>query len=187
MPVNINDINHLFSVGEEILSGGRRTLFRITHILDDRVRIQPTESTHPSRLGYDKLSVVIDSYNQINPRQIENSVGILLNQHGMQDTQNESYLFGFAREYLSRSNSTRLENIEHDLSQELEIAKNRSKEERLARLDSANKFPDQITVTSTYFKRNADVIVEALLRANGICERCKKMRPLIGLRTARRI
>lgn len=43
---------------------------------------------------------------------------------------------------------------------------------RKARLKVAPKFPATMTVTSTVFVRNPDVVAEVLLRANGFCEKC---------------
>lgn len=100
MPISKSEIESIFSVGSVIASGGGRKYFQITEILEDRVRIQPTESSTASRLRYDKLSVVIDNFSAIDSSRIEATVGEVLNTQGLQDTQNESYLYGFARAYL---------------------------------------------------------------------------------------
>ena len=50
-------------------------------------------------------------------------------------------------------------------------------EQRRQRLLSAPRMPSQITVISTVFVRNADVVAEVLLRANGICESCGSPAP----------
>lgn len=50
---------------------------------------------------------------------------------------------------------------------------------RLLRLKKAPKRPEKIEVVRIQFKRNPDVVVEVLKRANGICERCKKEAPFI--------
>ncbi|CAE6837054.1 HNH endonuclease [Paraburkholderia aspalathi] len=47
-----------------------------------------------------------------------------------------------------------------------------SREERLERLARAPRFPTRVEVTTTVLRRNADVIVEALARADGRCEGC---------------
>lgn len=61
------------------------------------------------------------------------------------------------------------------------IAKSRSdsSEERQKRINEAPKKPDVIQIISRGFKRNADVIVEVLSRADGICERCGSKAPFI--------
>ncbi|MED4780953.1 NUDIX domain-containing protein [Brevibacillus choshinensis] len=54
-----------------------------------------------------------------------------------------------------------------------------SRSERLNRLQIAPKKPDTVTVVSTAYKRNPDVIIEVLNRANGVCEDCKKPSPFL--------
>ena len=39
--------------------------------------------------------------------------------------------------------------------------------------------PKQVNVLSIAYIRNPDVVVEVLLRANGVCERCNKKAPFI--------
>ncbi|HLR00469.1 MAG TPA: HNH endonuclease [Sphingobacterium sp.] len=46
-------------------------------------------------------------------------------------------------------------------------------------LKTANKQPGKVTVRSTQFDRNADVIAEVLERADGICESCYQPVPFI--------
>lgn len=48
---------------------------------------------------------------------------------------------------------------------------------RNARLKVAPKVPATITVSSTVFIRNPDVVAEVLLRAKGVCERCGAAAP----------
>ncbi len=47
------------------------------------------------------------------------------------------------------------------------------------RLETAPKIPERVQIISVGFRRNADVIVAVLNRANGICERCKGKAPFI--------
>ncbi len=61
----------------------------------------------------------------------------------------------------------------------LRNAKIISQEKRLQILEKSNKKPLQITVKQTVFQRNPYVIAEALFRANGHCEKCKKPAPFI--------
>ena len=51
------------------------------------------------------------------------------------------------------------------------------KEQRLARLANAPKKPQAIVVQSKNYIRNADVIVEVLARAKGLCEHCQNPAP----------
>jgi 5-methylcytosine-specific restriction protein A len=51
--------------------------------------------------------------------------------------------------------------------------------ERKKRLESYNGKPEKIQTISYAFNRNPDVVAEALLRAKGLCERCKKQAPFL--------
>ncbi|MCS6191532.1 HNH endonuclease [Shewanella baltica] len=65
--------------------------------------------------------------------------------------------------------------IEYHKKLENEIIKSqKNRKERLARLDKIGKIkPERIQVTTYVFKRNPDVIAEALYRADGRCENDK--------------
>lgn len=67
--------------------------------------------------------------------------------------------------------------LSNQFEMDLVVSRNRIKEERLTRISVANKLPEKIQVVSTAFKRNPDVVVTVLERANGICERCDKPAP----------
>jgi len=67
--------------------------------------------------------------------------------------------------------------LESQLDLDIEDSLNRTPKEREKRLNHANKKPEKITTTTVAYKRNSDVIVEVLLRANGICEKCLKPAP----------
>lgn len=62
---------------------------------------------------------------------------------------------------------------------EVAEARLRTQEERQARLARANKKPAPIQVLTSNFRRNPDVVVEVLERANGYCEGCKAPAPFI--------
>jgi hypothetical protein len=49
--------------------------------------------------------------------------------------------------------------------------------QRRARLAAAAPLPKRMQVTTSIFVRNPDVVVEVLLRAKGVCERCGKPAP----------
>lgn len=179
MPITQQDIERCFSVNEVIASGGGRRYFRITEILNDRIRIQPTVSPTSSRLKFDKLSVVIENFDRINPKKIERSVGEVLIENGLQDTQNESYLYGMAREYMHRQNMHSKAYVEDEFERSIEEARSLSKSERKKRLKFSSKIPRQITIISSAYQRNQYVVLEVLERANGICESCKSPAPFI--------
>ncbi|WP_423840301.1 HNH endonuclease [Vibrio mytili] len=69
--------------------------------------------------------------------------------------------------------------VQYDLDQEIAKSMRDTSENRRRRLKSAPKTPEKIQTVMTAFKRNPDVIVEVLLRANGICERCKQEAPFL--------
>ncbi|MBM6599555.1 HNH endonuclease [Priestia megaterium] len=50
---------------------------------------------------------------------------------------------------------------------------------RKKRLKKAYKKPEPIQVITTNHQRNADIIVEALERARGICEYCHQIAPFL--------
>ena len=52
-----------------------------------------------------------------------------------------------------------------------------SPSQRRKRLSSAAKMPTKIEIRTTTFRRNPDVAAEVLLRANGICEKCRAAAP----------
>ncbi len=52
-------------------------------------------------------------------------------------------------------------------------------ERRRGRLEKAPKKPAVVQVTRTEFKRNGDVVVEVMLRANGVCEACGCNAPFV--------
>ncbi|UCM99275.1 HNH endonuclease [Sulfurimonas sp. SWIR-19] len=67
--------------------------------------------------------------------------------------------------------------LENNFEQNIQKSKNDSQEKRLMRLKKSNKKPSSVEVKSIQYKRNPDVVVEVLNRANGICEKCKIKAP----------
>ena len=63
------------------------------------------------------------------------------------------------------------------LKNEVESAMHLSEMELEKRLLRASKVPERINLIVTGFKRNADVIAAVLIKASGICGRCKKNAP----------
>ncbi|WP_201008721.1 HNH endonuclease [Paenibacillus glycanilyticus] len=66
-----------------------------------------------------------------------------------------------------------------EIEKQVHISRKSTNFERKKRLLDADKTPAKLTVTSTQFLRNSDVIVEVLLRAKGVCEKCRKPAPFI--------
>jgi len=72
--------------------------------------------------------------------------------------------------------------IIEDLYKRINESKKLSTEQRHQKLQNLSPIPKSINVNTRQFIRNADVIVAALERANGICERCKQLAPFIRKR-----
>ena len=49
--------------------------------------------------------------------------------------------------------------------------------DRINRIERQTKVPEKILVTTYVFRRNPDVVAEALIRANGLCEHCGAKAP----------
>ena len=72
-----------------------------------------------------------------------------------------------------------IQDYETDLNHAVEQSKDSNETERRKRLASADRMPERVQLLSTGFRRNADVIVEVLRRAAGVCEKCKKPAPFL--------
>ena len=72
-----------------------------------------------------------------------------------------------------------IDDYEADLSHAVENANESNDTERKRRLASASRMPERVQLLSTGFRRNADVIVEVLRRASGVCEKCKSPAPFV--------
>lgn len=83
------------------------------------------------------------------------------------------------RDAFDHQKPTRTEELFVDLDQKIRSAFSDSPESRRTRLRGAPRIPKTITTTTITYQRNPDVIVEALDRANGICERCSCEAPFI--------
>ncbi|WP_082080044.1 HNH endonuclease [Cupriavidus basilensis] len=75
------------------------------------------------------------------------------------------------------SQKNTLKDFNEAFARDLDAASRRSPEERKQRLARASKTPKRITVTTTVFARNADVVLQVLDRANGQCEGCSQVAP----------
>lgn len=77
------------------------------------------------------------------------------------------------------SDFSTIEQLNSDTYKQVKKSKLDSAIERRSRLAKANPVATAITVKTTAYKRNPDVIAEVLERANGKCERCNKPAPFI--------
>lgn len=70
--------------------------------------------------------------------------------------------------------------IENEFQNELELSKRISTEKRQQKLKQLqNVTSERIEVITVVFKRNPDVVIEVLNRANGICEKCHNKAPFL--------
>ncbi len=72
-----------------------------------------------------------------------------------------------------------IEELEESFLNEVKKSMSESASEREIRLKSATKKPEKIIVSTVAYRRNPDVVVEALIRANGRCEGCFRNAPFI--------
>ena len=63
------------------------------------------------------------------------------------------------------------------INSEIAVSSKDAEKTRNHRLKNAPKMPDKIQIIQRGFRRNADVIVTVLHRANGVCEKCNKNAP----------
>lgn len=69
--------------------------------------------------------------------------------------------------------------VRYELEEKIKKSQSSHPNERKERLLSSNKYPEKIQIISVGYKRNSDVIVEALARADGVCENCHSEAPFI--------
>ncbi len=70
--------------------------------------------------------------------------------------------------------------IENEFQNKIESSKSISTQERQKKLkEIKNAIPERMEVISVVFKRNPDVVIEVLNRANGFCEHCNKVAPFL--------
>lgn len=75
-----------------------------------------------------------------------------------------------------------LAELELDLQRRIEFSRQLSAADRQSRLQSRAPLPRRVDVQTSAFIRSADVIVEVLERAKGICERCGRPAPFARAR-----
>ncbi len=105
--------------------------------------------------------------------------GIRGNIQGKRRISDETLSYIKYYEKSENSNTVSIEELNNELGRSITFSRDSSTKEREERLDKVNKQPDQIEIRSRGFRRNADVIVTVLNRANGICEKCKQKAPFI--------
>ncbi|ELR63098.1 5-methylcytosine-specific restriction enzyme A [Photobacterium marinum] len=92
----------------------------------------------------------------------------------------ENIRFQAGREYkLSRAIYLQEVSEQLEFAQQVIWSKALTRTQRAERLSQAETSPKTTEVKTTVYLRNPDVVAEALVRANGICEHCKKPAPFI--------
>jgi 5-methylcytosine-specific restriction endonuclease McrA len=82
-------------------------------------------------------------------------------------------------EWLGTSTQAVKDDIEASFQDDVEKSLRDSASARQQRLAKANKLPESIQVISRAFRRNADVVAEVLMRADGTCEECHSPAPFL--------
>jgi len=72
-----------------------------------------------------------------------------------------------------------LEITNKHFEKQIQDAQKRSTESRKMRIANSPRIPSKVEVYTTAFTRNADVVAEVLVRAHGICEKCKNTAPFL--------
>lgn len=95
----------------------------------------------------------------------------------------ESQNFELIKKYLlllqNKNESLKLNDYLEQFESSVQQAYTDTSKNRKKRLNHANKKPETVQAITIVFKRNPDVVVEVLLRADGICEECKKSAPFL--------
>ena len=94
-----------------------------------------------------------------------------------EDPQDFSAIIKYIKPIKKTTGSETLESLIKTEESEIKKAQKDSSENRLKRIASAKKNPERIRVYSYTYKRNPDIVAEALARASGVCERCKNPAP----------
>ncbi len=75
--------------------------------------------------------------------------------------------------------SSTFDELEEKFLNDVKKSMIKSQIERKSSLNSATKNPEKIIVKTVVYKRNSDVVAEALILANGKCRNCSKNAPFI--------
>jgi 5-methylcytosine-specific restriction endonuclease McrA len=76
-------------------------------------------------------------------------------------------------------NSITIKDLEITLDKQIQSLKTLPTDERLQHTRTYSIKPEKVIVTQYAFKRNPLVVLEVLERANGVCEKCKKLAPFV--------
>lgn len=164
-------------VGSKVLSGGNRSWFRIAKYSHRGISIASTLSKKTALLRFKKLEIVLDNFHCIETSSIQHSIMELMKQHGSDWTQNETFLYGLAREYRIRTGLADLSAVHAEFERQVLECAEMNATQRRSLLEGGAVKPKKIEVRATVFVRNPAVVVEVLMRASGRCESCLKQAP----------
>ncbi|ABM96814.1 HNH endonuclease [Methylibium petroleiphilum] len=167
----------LLPIGSQVLSGGNRTSFRIVKYNQRGVQIASTSSRKTALLRYAKLDLVLNNFHLVDPERIQDSIMELMKQHGVRWTQNETFLYGLAREHRTRTAMPDLLELHAEFERQVNECAQMSSAERRNMFETGQAKPERVIVQTTVFMRNPAVAAEVLLRANGHCELCRQSAP----------
>ena len=106
---------------------------------------------------------------------IENAIEYLLEN-------NYDSIVNFLKNYTNYTNNTTIIDkkiFDNQFDEEIKTSQDDTNTQRQTRLKNKSKKPKTTEVITVVFKRNPDVVVEVLERANGICEKCNKPAPFV--------
>jgi len=112
------------------------------------------------------------------------TVGMLIKAENGEPYQERSQSGGWSEviEYKYIEELISIEDITDELDKNITFSRTMDYSKRQERLENANQYPESRQSIVRSFKRNADVIVQVLDRANGFCERCECKAPFIRAR-----
>jgi 5-methylcytosine-specific restriction endonuclease McrA len=88
-------------------------------------------------------------------------------------------LVWYSKFLASQVTTVSLRDVEQQLREQVSKSLRDTKATRAKRLAKAGRIPSTITVTSTVYDRNPDVVAEAFLEANGHCQGCGCKAPFV--------
>ncbi len=87
--------------------------------------------------------------------------------------------FPMVRIYASNEMIQSFEELNRHQQEAIAQSQALSDEDRRRRIEAGDVIPEMITVLTTAFQRNPDVVVAVLKRANGVCESCGNPAPFV--------
>lgn len=115
-----------------------------------------------------------------NSRRGQNTlVGLFRYEKHVEEPNGDKWFQLVKRDAFDHQNPTSTKEVLEDLERNVKRVQSDTPEQRAKRLREAPKKPKTKLTLTTSYERNADVIAEVLIRADGICERCSADAPFI--------